>query len=919
MNFLDSASGKQLPVNVAFGIVAVNSERDSRDDGNKAVTWRLHDAAVALQRERHAQYLAGLRTHDSDSSNSSSSDPDDLESGDRMEPKLPMRLSSHFDQTVWHRLGHKEHIIRQAFHEAASAVLRAIQNPPPPDPATADTAWQQDLPLSLKCSAQGNPLTPANALTNSNRFATLEELRSYCLERSLENKEYMKRKGGKVDTKDTSTTHAKSSAKQQPAKKAPAKKKPSSTNSTQLAPVISTTVTAAVEPVMAQSSAAMSTAQTPVATNAPIPPKFTRNTPASSAASLDQRLNNSRAILCVAGNIVFDRLTPANPSSSPAVPFNVLDVPQNTKSTAASGKPGDSADSDVNMGAVLIEAQTLAQRTISVVENALLRAKQRYQYRKDNVRFDVHHDRDYLRIPNPFGVGPPNAVSDSEDDDGNEASAATTEDVPFQPNPDSNTVTWQTVCLPHFLAILATGTGHAIYHDSEWSSRHGRLADVLRSLATSTFSMTDDGNFGPHLIVTTEPELGRFAQEFASLSDGLRLVIRNESKSLRALTYSGTRSKRRRLRQYFSQASGLPEAPFHILITSYKYFLEDYLHFCQLPFESVILDEGVAWMATRDQNSLGTIWDSAIFSSNDHHIGLAGTSFKKWDYLVDEIPDTMIKDAWIGLTTRHRIVTASTFALKQRSTTELLAVSAMLDFVAPQFSAVVKEEWDRSKITASVASMNHFRKLLARSVVVHSPESAGQDMHSLASQAISGDLLPPDHWSEPLPEVPTVVSDDDFVTIGKVAFSRRSTLQWLGPPNQSWLRYELGCADFQPILDAAKISVNHGHFCEEITTASSTTASGATGQVAGTMAYRFAIRCARHFGSEPGLRQHLSAQHAPPGTWLCRTCFSDCITSQARTHHERTCGQLINGTYQVAAHMGDPLFANVSARLIYHT
>lgn len=40
-----------------------------------------------------------------------------------------------------------------------------------------------------------------------------------------------------------------------------------------------------------------------------------------------------------------------------------------------------------------------------------------------------------------------------------------------------------------------------------------------------------------------------------------------------------------------------------------------------------------------------------------------------------------------------------------------------------------------------------------------------------------------------------------------------------------------------------------------------------------------------------GLRQHHSALHAPPGTWLCRTCGSDCITSQARTHHERSCGQ----------------------------
>jgi len=33
----------------------------------------------------------------------------------------------------------------------------------------------------------------------------------------------------------------------------------------------------------------------------------------------------------------------------------------------------------------------------------------------------------------------------------------------------------------------------------------------------------------------------------------------------------------------------------------------------------------------------------------------------------------------------------------------------------------------------------------------------------------------------------------------------------------------------------------------------------------------------------------MAALHAPPGTWLCRSCGSDCGTSQARTHHERYC------------------------------
>jgi hypothetical protein len=425
----------------------------------------------------------------------------------------------------------------------------------------------------------------------------------------------------------------------------------------------------------------------------------------------------------------------------------------------------------------------------------------------------------------------------------------------------------------------------------QWPSRHGRIADLLRALSSND---QGDDNFGPHLIVSTEPELNRFAQEFYDLNSHLRLIISNETKSLHALTYTGSKRRRRKLRKYFSQASGLPEAPFHVLITSYDTFLEDYMHFCQLPFETVVLDDGVAWMATKDQNSpLGSIWDSAMFSSNDHHVGLAGTSFKEWDFLKDEIPEAMIKEAWVGLTARHRIATASTFALKQRQSTELFPVSALLDFVAPQFSAVVKEEWDRSKICADASSMGHFRKLVARSVVVHSSDSPVQDICTLALQALTGKLQSPDRSGDPL--VPLVLSDDDFVSIGKVAFARRATLQWLGPPNQSWLRYELGSANFQHILDAMKLSNYHGHFCEEITTASSTTSSGATGQVAGSMAYRLAIRCGRHFGSEPGLRQHLSAQHAPPGTWLCRTCSSDCISSMARTHHERSCGQPING------------------------
>jgi len=49
--------------------------------------------------------------------------------------------------------------------------------------------------------------------------------------------------------------------------------------------------------------------------------------------------------------------------------------------------------------------------------------------------------------------------------------------------------------------------------------------------------------------------------------------------------------------------------------------------------------------------------------------------------------------------------------------------------------------------------------------------------------------------------------------------------------------------------------------------------------------------CGRKFSSEIALRTHKNAMHAPRGTWLCRSCGGDCITSQARTQHERYCGE----------------------------
>lgn len=240
-------------------------------------------------------------------------------------------------------------------------------------------------------------------------------------------------------------------------------------------------------------------------------------------------------------------------------------------------------------------------------------------------------------------------------------------------------------------------------------------------------------------------------------------------------------------------------------------------------------------------------------------------------------------------------MTSSTLKVQQRNAEDIVPVSGLVDFISPHFSTAVREEWDRSRIHTDSASMEHFRKLLTRSIVVHHPGSVHErDMRTLAIDALNGRLPNPDRSQDD--RVPQVVSDEAFTKDGKVAFSRRAALAWFGPPATSWLRYELGTVPFDPILDILERSNTFGHFCEEMVTASSTTSTGVSGQVAGTLAYRLALRCNRHFGSEQGLRQHSSSAHSPPNTWLCRQCSIDCVTSQWRTHHERICGQPLAGT-----------------------
>jgi hypothetical protein len=339
----------------------------------------------------------------------------------------------------------------------------------------------------------------------------------------------------------------------------------------------------------------------------------------------------------------------------PGFEMDITDIPQREVET-------------VNMGNVVVEAQALAHRAISVSSNATRRAALRYQHRKENIKFSDQNNNNngLFRMRNPFAWK--SAEMDDEDKALNSLKSA---NVPYQPQAEATTKSWDEVCLPRFLSILKTGSGHALYHDVEWRTRHGRIANLFQVMAQK------QSNYGTHLIVTTEPEVARFAQEFRPVNHHLTLLKTVNAESLRALAYTGDKEQRRKLRHFFPKATGLADSPYHVMITSYASFLENYLHFCQIPFEMVVLDDGASWMgaAQNDPNSpIGSLWDTAVWSTKDQHIGLAGTSYKDWNFTTDVIAPTAKKNAWIGLTARNRVLTASLLRVQQRNSEDVVSV-----------------------------------------------------------------------------------------------------------------------------------------------------------------------------------------------------------------------------------------------------
>ena len=686
---------------------------------------------------------------------------------------------------------------------------------------------------------------------------------------------------------------------------------------------------------------------------------------------MENRANVSRAILCAAAALVFQGCTPDYDSDSQPhdttaaegaalvktttqkqwdinpqeMPLHIIETEQ-AKRVASKKK----RDLDITVEMAMEKAGIMAQRALDRMNGAARRNDARMEFRKSVGKERVERGFNLFQrgsgsgsgnkwvvapghslpliLPNPFGMEE-RQWTDGEAMDTDEELLT---NGPLKKEEDGE---WSNACLPRLLSILRKGSGHAILHDLEWKDRAWRVAELLRSMAEPASSPPGEPtrtNYGPHLIVTSSQDFDAFAKVFAQMGHGLRVVRSADEKAenllLRILSYNGSEEKRRRLRKHFGSLVPPPDSPFcftggqrdspyHVVLTTYAAFGEDYAHFCQIPFQAVVIDDGMSWLgcAHADANSkLGKVWDTGLWSSADHGSGMAGCSSgvsSAWDFSKDDggiesdkgsnlAKSPARRDSTssvqgeksnrgkllVGLTARHRILVASKMHVSCNGHVYKAPISSLLTFLAPHFMDIVRDDWDRSKMSQCERSMSYIRTLIARSIVVYSGTSIGScanDLFSSAVKSLNAGVYPSGS------SLLSVVSH-----IGEGAKSaslqRKDAMAWFRP--SSALPKEINDSLLDSILATLKSFNSMGFVCEEIVPASTLTTSGANGTVTGPAAYRTAVRCGRPFSNEQSLKQHIAAFHSPAGTWLCSSCGVDCVTSQARAHHERSCSTL---------------------------
>ena len=640
-----------------------------------------------------------------------------------------------------------------------------------------------------------------------------------------------------------------------------------------------------------KSSATSSSKRSPSSSSKKTKSGSPSKTSASSSNTPKQfNITTTRAILCATASLVFEGSTP-NPSSieeslsAPGTNINPRNIPQNPKaidfSTSMSTTKVSKKDT-VNMTTVLNQAKVYAARSIEQTNSVAQSRDRRREFDMDSTLASIgmgHNAQSsgpyQATVVNnssmggsslPFVVTNPfaNDENDMTDVEGAYSDDNQSVGTKLSQYDLSNDKQWTGICKPQLMAILKTGAGNAVIHDREWTCRAFRIVNLLQNLAVPQPSaipsgQSDNGvvywndvrmagksspslvrgypNYGPHLIVTpTEEDLDTFIAVFHQTGKSGEKGLKNRSDviktnpdevQLRALSYQGDGSCRRRLRKHFTKSfDGLPSSAYHVVVTTYADFVEDYAHFCRMSFQAVVMDDGMSWLGCAHydpQGVVGKVWNSAIWSKNQGQLtsrknDVFGEVEKK-SKASSSKKDSETKDdrkLQVGLTARHRILVASRMHARYRGQVYKAPVPGLLSFLTPQFTDIIRDDWDRSKVYNCKKSMEHIRSLVARSVVVYSGGGKLTASLKLTLLSMNGELV--EQFSSNAQEDEGL---DEWLKRHKITQSRKFASAWFRP--SSPMRRSFGKISLDPIMTSVKKSNAQGFVCEEVATASSLT------------------------------------------------------------------------------------------------
>ncbi|GMI28760.1 hypothetical protein TeGR_g4027, partial [Tetraparma gracilis] len=269
---------------------------------------------------------------------------------------------------------------------------------------------------------------------------------------------------------------------------------------------------------------------------------------------------------------------------------------------------------------------------------------------------------DKRELKNPF-INPD--VSDS---------APVTPPPPVTPPSTPLPANWTSTTKPNLLSALSRDSNAAILHDGDFSSRHGRVTDLIESLVAPSSSLPPPSPTTPTpiLLLTTNDALPAFASHL-SLNE-----LSHET-----LTAANARSLTGRL------ASTVPDVQVVLCAYDAAHRLHREKQFEDLFFSAVLFDEGLAFLGCAANDPAGSA--GAVFTD------------------LASIP------------ARSRCIVAPSLSSHLRG----FPTEPAFRFLYPEIAEILKADWERANLNASEAAMSEVRKLLAKSCASYAPESEG--------------------------------------------------------------------------------------------------------------------------------------------------------------------------------------------------